>query len=172
MTTFRATLDYGEAGEAAISRWLRRRGCTVLPVYEKLIDNGKGPRLYLPHSTLIAPDLFVFGSQNVLWVESKHKTAFSWHRLTNRWVTGIDVRHYEHYLRVESETPWHVWLMFLHEGGQAKDSPPNSPTGLFGNALSKLAKCENHRHKNWGTMGMVYWAVDSLVNLAPLTELI
>lgn len=167
---FKAALQYGSAGESAIAQWLRRRGLTVLPAYEKIINSGKGPRLFLPEGLLIAPDLLVFDARRVLWVEAKHKTAFSWHRLTQRWVTGIDLHHYEHYLRVDQESPWPVWLMFLHEGGQAKDSPPNSPSGLFANSIRVLAECENHRHDAWGNGGMVYWAHDKLILLAPLAE--
>ncbi len=103
-----------------------------------------------------------------MWVEAKHKTAFSWHRLTERWVTGIDLRHYEHYLRVAMKTPWPVWLLFLHEGGQAKDSPAESPAGLFGNELLFLSAHENHRSDKWGRSGMVYWAEASLKKLAGL----
>ena len=157
---------FGIAGESQIARWLRGRGFSVLPVYEKLVDEGKGPQLYLPEGSVIAPDLFIFNKENILWVEAKHKTAFTWHRLTQRWVTGIDLRHYEDYCRVNDETPWDVWLLFLHEGGQAKDSPPNSPAGLFGNALNYLRHHENHRHKNWGRTGMVYWARENLKLLA------
>jgi len=169
--SFSASLDYGKAGESAIARWLRGRGLSVLPVYEKIVHEGKGPQLFTPDKPLIAPDLFVFGKGNAYWMEAKHKTAFSWHRITGRWVTGIDLRHYADYCEIDDSTPWPVWLLFLHEGGQAKDSPPNSPAGLFGETLSKLRLCENHRHENWGTSGMVYWARESLRHLAPLAEL-
>lgn len=173
--TFAQQLNYGKAAESAIARWFRNRGWAVMPVYEKIIDEGKGPQVFLPQGGLIAPDLLVFrcqkGDDQTHWIEAKHKTAFSWHRLTGRWVTGIDLRHYEDYCRVDDMTPWPVWLLFLHEGGQAKDSPPNSPAGLFGNKLAVLRKCENHRHANWGHSGMVYWALESLIKLADLSEI-
>lgn len=147
-----------------------------MPVYEKLIDEGKGPQVLLPKRELIAPDLLVFrgqrGSEQAYWIEAKHKTAFSWHRLTGRWVTGIDLRHYEDYCCIDDMTPWPVWLLFLHQGGQAKDSPPNSPSGLHGNRLSVLRGCENHRHDNWGRTGMVYWALESLIALAELGDVV
>jgi len=168
--SFRESYTYGVAGESAIAQWLRRRGFCVLPVYEKIVSEGKGPQLYLPEGSLIVPDLFTFKADKVLWIEAKHKTAFSWHRITERWVTGIDLRHYADYQEVDKVTPWPVWLLFLHEGGQAKDSPADSPAGLFGNELAKLTKCENHRHENWGKSGMVYWAIASLVKLAELKE--
>lgn len=169
--TFAEQYRYGAAAESVIAVWLRSRGFAVLPVYEKIIDDGKGPHLFMPDGALIAPDLFAFKGEQALWIEAKHKTAFSWHRITSRWVTGIDLRHYEHYCQVDERTPWPVWLLFLHDGGQAKDSPPASPAGLFGNKLAVLRECENHRHDNWGRSGMVYWAVESLRLLATLEAL-
>jgi len=74
------------------------------------------------------------------------------------------VHHYEQYQQIDALTEWPVWLLFLHKGGQAKDSPP-SPAGLYGGELSRLAGCENHRHENHGKSGMVYWAENSLTKL-------
>lgn len=167
---FDTQLRYGQAGESAIALWLRKRGFAVMPVYEKILDTGKGPQLFMPEIKLIAPDMLAYKGGNALWIEAKHKTAFSWHRRTNRWVTGIDLRHYEDYCAVGELSPWPVWLLFLHRGGQAKDSPAGSPAGLFGNTLKNLRCCENHRHDNWGRSGMVYWAKDNLRLLATLDE--
>lgn len=168
--TFSEQLQYGQAGESAIAMWLRKNGATVLPVYEKIINTGKGPQLFTPTTKLVAPDMLVYGFGETMWIEAKHKTAFSMHRISGRWVTGIDIRHYEDYCKVHDESPWPVWLLFLHRGGQAKDSPANSPSGLFGNNLGYLRKNENHRHDNWGRSGMVYWAIDKLRLLATLEQ--
>lgn len=171
--SFDAYLSFGQIGESLISRWLRGRGNWVLPVYEKEINNGKGPRLFLPENAeLIAPDLFVFSGGAARWIEAKHKGAFTWHRITERWVTGIDLRHYFDYLRVNAESPWPVWLLFLQQNGQAKDSPLNCPTGLYGGSLTYLSENENHRHDNWGRSGMVYWAERTLTKLAELDEIV
>ena len=170
-SSFEEKYTFGLAGECRIAQWLRSKGNGVLPVYEKIVDSGKGPRLFLPDKELIVPDLFVFNRQRSLWIEAKHKTAFTWHRKTNKWVTGIDLRHYHDYLEIMEDTPWKVWLLFLQEGGQAKDSPPNSPAGLFGNDLAFLSKHESHQHENGGTDGMVYWANQALIRLAPLDAL-
>lgn len=168
---FQSQLAAGQAGETAISRWLRQRGYYVMPVYEKEYQTGKGPRLFCPSRTLIAPDMFAFkGNDKAYWIEAKHKTAFSWHRVSGRWVTGIDLRHYEDYCHVDDNTPWPVWLMFLHRGGKAKDSPDQSPAGLFGNRLSTLRKRENHRSSKWGATGMVYWSIEVLHLLAPISD--
>lgn len=167
---FAKQLDWGQAGESAIARWLRKRGNTVLPVYEKIIDNGKGPRLFMPDRVLIAPDLLVLRTQDAYWVEAKRKRAFTWHRITRQWVTGIDLHHYRDYCQVDECSPFPVWLLFLQEDGQAKDSPGNSPTGLFGNRLSILKRCVHHTHSNWGSSGMVYWDVSALRFLATLKD--
>lgn len=167
--SFEEKLSFGQTGESLIARWLRRQGSTVLPVYEKIINTGKGPQVFLPSGSLIAPDLLMWNGDDVAWVEAKHKSAFSWHRNTERWVTGIDLRHYKDYCRIDDETPWRVWLMFLHRGGTAKDSPP-SHAGLFAADLRFLRENENHRSMNWGRSGMVYWAEDKLDKICELDD--
>ncbi len=169
-STFKETLRVGKIGESKIAQYFMGKGYNVLPVYELEIDSGKGPQLYTPGKQLIAPDMLVFKMEKCFWIEAKHKTAFTWHRNTQRWTTGIDLNHYGHYCLVDDCTPWPVWLMFLHKGGQAKDSPANSPAGLFGNSLEFLRSHENHRSPNWGKSGMVYWSKDSLKFIAPIEQ--
>ena len=168
---FSQALAFGQMGESLIARWFRERGYNILPVYETELNTGKGPRVFAAQCEIVAPDLFAFSPERVFWIEAKHKTAFSWHRLTGKWVTGIDLRHYEDYLRLNQISPWPIWLMFLQRGGQAKDSSSGSPSGLFGGELGYLSQHENHRHTNWGKNGMVYWAYDILTFFAPLHEL-
>lgn len=122
---------------------------------------------------LIVPDMLVFKTNKVLWVEAKRKSAFSWHRQTGRWTTGIDLVHYDDYLKVAIRSPWPVWLMFLQCDGRAKDTPPDkeSPTGLYCGTLRWLRANENHRSGKWGKGGMVYWADTTLTKLAELEEL-
>jgi len=169
---FAETLEHGQAGETFIACWLKKHGYSILPIYEKIFDTGKGPQIYTPTCELIAPDLLVYRGDKVLWVEAKRKTAFSWHRATECWVTGIDLRHYHDYCTVADSAPWPVWLLFLHEGGQAKDSPASSPAGLFGNTLDYLRQHENHRHESGGHAGMVYWSIDHLRLMAELADVI
>lgn len=171
---FKARLSFGKIGEGLIANWFKRKGYIALPIYEKQIDEGKGPQLFTSNRNLIAPDLLMFNfdkdGEKVFWIEAKHKSAFTWHRITQRWTTGIDLKHYQDYLEVDKLTPWPVWLIFLHEKGIAKDSPDGCPTGLFGRELSYLNEHENHRHGNWGKGGMVYWAHETLLKLATLVE--
>lgn len=183
MGAFRQQLAFGKIAESQIASWLRSRGNTVLPVYEVEMDTGKGPQLFLPDEELIAPDLFVFkfsydDGQEAWWTEAKHKSVFSWHRITGRWTTGVDLRHYHDYLRVDELTPWPVWLLFLHSKDRCdrRNEPWPCPTGLFGRPLEYLREHENHRSQprnngtGWGRTGMVYWAYDDLMLLATLDD--
>lgn len=168
--TFQQSLQVGFIGESVIASWLRSRGFFVMPVYE-VEQSRKGPRLFAPHKRLIAPDMLVFTADKTIWIEAKNKNAFSWHRKTSQWVTGIDIHHYNDYCEIDDSTPFPVWLMFLQQGGHAKDSPEHSPSGLFGNKLSYLRKHENHRFEGIGNGGMVYWSIEYLRLLAHLSEL-
>lgn len=171
---FQQRLVVGQLGESAIARWLKRNGYNIMPVYEKEVSQGKGPQVFMADGRqLVAPDLFAFKageSGSALWIEAKHKSVFSWHRITERWVTGIDLRHYSDYLRVADSSPWRVILMFLHREARTNEWPYNCPSGLFGNDLKVLRTTENHRHANWGKSGMVYWAETSLKKFATVEE--
>jgi hypothetical protein len=172
VSDFATNLKTGQLGESLIARWCMSRGNSLIPVYEKEIDTGKGPRFFSPEGQFVAPDMFLLPA--MMFVEAKHKTVFSWHRITERWCTGIDLNHYEGYQRVQAISGRPVWLLFLHRSPtpDARDiaagCPDVCPTGLFGEDLRFLTENENHRHTNWGRHGMVYWAVEKLKRLAPL----
>lgn len=167
---FDEKLVFGQIGENYIARWLKERGNGVLPIYEKEIDNGKGPRYFIKNKEIIAPDFLAIGINGTCWIEAKHKTFFSWHRITKRWVTGIDLKHYDNYLEIMQITPFPVWLLFLH----IKPNSPEGicPTGLYGGSLTRLHQSENHRSNKWGSSGMVYWAENILTKLATLEEVL
>lgn len=162
MSNFAESLAKGKTGESDIAKWLISRGASILPVYEIAENQYKGPAVYsVDNMNIIAPDMMVFNGGKITFVEAKHKTAFSWHRITQQWVTGIDLKHYFEYQKIQEKLSIPVWLMFLHDGGTAKDSE-KSPSGLFGNSLDYLINHENHRHNNHGNSGMVYWSINSL----------
>ena len=166
----------GKVGEGKVARWLIGKGYTVLPVYEKELHTGKGPVVYSLLGCFIAPDMLVYCGDNIKWVEAKTKSSFTWHRHSRTWVTGIDMRHYQDYLKLVVSSPWPIWLLFLHlDPRGAKDTPlehlGKSPVGLFGNDLSVLSCCEHHRHRNWGSEGMVYWDCRVLRQLARVEHL-
>lgn len=173
--SFAQQFNKGQMGESLIAAWFKARGNSVLPVYEVQIDRGKGPQFYAADGNFVAPDMLVFPS--MIWAEAKHKTVFTWYRLTQEWCTGIDLHHYQQYQEVERISHRPVWLMFLHcqdrpsDGDLALGCPPQCPSGLFGAALDTLKRCENHRSANWGRDGMVYWTPDVFKHFASLAEL-
>jgi hypothetical protein len=174
---FKEAYQFGLIGESAIATWLRSRENHVLPVYEIENDN-KGPRLYAPDRALIATDMFVFSraGRACLWVEAKTKTGFSPLRRQNRdgkndvWQTGIDKKHFKDYCAISEESGWPVWLLFLQNGGQVKDSPSESPSGLYGNDISILKENIDHEHPNPPPRykPMVYWNIYDLRRLATI----
>jgi hypothetical protein len=171
MSNFHRQLQVGKVGESQIAHWFMSRGYAVLPVYEKETGDYKGPVLYTAgNEQRVAPDMLVFKKDRTLWIEAKHKSAFTWHRITNRWVTGIDSHHFNDYLAIAKLSEIPVWILFLHRVGVAKDTPEGkvSPVGLFGGEIEFLKENINHEHDNWGKHGMVYWAHDVLKKIAPL----
>lgn len=175
--TFSDRLATGKVAEGLIANWLRFvRGCTLMPVYEIEKSHGKGPQIFTPTEEIISPDIFVCSRDGLLWIEAKHKTVFSWHRLTSRWVTGIDLHHYGQYQKVQDHFGWDVWLLFLHrestpaEKDLIHNCPRECPVGLFGQSLDHLTANENHQDLRHGKTGMVYWAHNTLKVLASLEE--
>ena len=172
MGSFDKTLAFGQLGESHISKWLQGRGHAVFPAYQIEHQTGKGPQLFTADGDLVLPDLLAFRNGTAQWFEAKHKTCFTWHRITGRWVTGIDLRHYREYQEVAERTSLPVWLMFYHPKSKPSENdlsfgcPDTCPTGLFGNEISILVTCENHRSDRYGRSGMVYWAHGSLRKVA------
>jgi len=175
MGSFAEKLSAGLVVESEIARWLRRRGNAILPVYETE-QEYKGPRFFVPSDViaggeLVAPDMLAFREGKAFWVEAKGKSAFTWHRNSQRWTTGIDLHHYEHYLRVRSATGIPLFLFFLHrEGNAAKDSPLGCPSGLYMGEIVELSRRINHSHQNHGKNGMVYWWEKKLRKMAAIED--
>ena len=170
---FKEALEEGHRGESLIQDYfIRARGCAVLPIHNEENIDFKGPRFFTPDGELVAPDLLVFGKQGVIWVEAKHKSVFSWHRISGKWVPGVDLHHYEHYQEIAEKYPFPVWILFLHKYDYCdeRDEPWPCPTGLFGQDIGHLRKNENHRHGNHGRSGMVYWGVDTFKKIATVDD--
>lgn len=167
--TFAQRLAVGQLGESAVANYYKRQGWDVLPVYETSLDEFKGPRLFTASRNLIAPDLLVMRPDRFAWIEVKQKTSFTWHRITQRWTTGINKRHYEDYLVISERYP-NLYLLFLHTTSYDKTHPQTPcPTGLFGGRIDRLKTCVNHQSDKWDK-GMVYWAVQSLTPIATLDD--
>ena len=175
VVSFDEHLREGLLGEGLITRWLNGRGWDVLPAYEIETQTGKGPRLFSAKlGKLIAPDLLVFKDSSFYWVEAKTKSAFTWHRITETFQTGIDRRHWLDYLAVGETTGLPVWLLFLHRpGSSAKDTPAGmeSPSGLYGQVIDILKETIDHEHANHGPSGMVYWQENTLKKICEYEQM-
>lgn len=184
--TFERLLTWGKVGETVIARWLRRRGFTILPVYDVPLDTNKSPRLYTAYKSgydeLIAPDMLTMKGPRIQWVEAKRKTCFTWRERppnAHKWQTGIDLRHYEHYLQVRQHTGLPLWVMFLHvsstpsESDLSRGCDPSCPVGLFGHEIYYLEKHFAHKdsfNRDGRRYPMVYWNYEVLKPLATLAE--
>lgn len=170
---FQKNLDFGKTGESIIANYLKNRGWAILPVYEKIIDEGKGPQIFVVDRDFIAPDMLAFTQEDIYFVEAKHKSVFSWYRKTQKWVTGMDIKHYKDYLEVDRRFPFPVWLFFLHTERfcNKRDEPYPCNTGLYAERLSVLKNKESHTSDKWGNSGMVYWAEENLKKLCELDKL-
>lgn len=170
---FKERLDTGKVGESKIASWFMKKGYSVLPVYEKENNDFKGPVIFSADGNKVAPDMIIFNKEKTLWIEAKHKTAFAWHRISQKWTTGIDRYHFNEYLSIARNTNIPIWILFLHKNGVAKDTPSGkvSPTGLYGGEILELEGKINHTHQNWGKQGMVYWSESDLRLIAPLEQL-
>lgn len=170
--SFEENLSVGKVSEGKIACWFRYRyGYSVVPIYEIAEGQYKGPQFFTPEREIVAPDMLVISpTQKARWIESKQKTVFSWHRITQKWVTGIDLKYYSEYIGCACASPWPVWLLFYHTQSETEEGDGRSPTGLYGNDILKLTETENHRSPLWGKGGMVYWSVESLILLATCEE--
>ena len=162
--SFEQSLSFGKVAESAISKWLQARGNYVLPVYEIEKSEYAGPALFINEKPCVAPDMLcIKPDSEICFIESKNKEAFTWHRKTQRWTTGIDLKHYEDYIFLSQKTKIPIYLFFNHRGGAAKDSD-KSESGLFFNDLAFLKDNENHRckPKDHCNSGMVFWSKENL----------
>lgn len=174
-SNFEKSLKHGQAGESAIANWLKSKGFNILPVYDKIIDTGKGPQIFTASNTkIVAPDLLCFSKDTTVWIEAKRKSGFAWYRKTKQWVTGIDLVHYLDYLKLLEISSYEVVLCFIQEGKSTKDdkyAKVSHPSGLYCRYLKDLKNCENHRSDKYGKGGMVYWAESDLLKKAELKDL-
>jgi len=175
--SFQQKLTEGQAGESLIARYLRRRGWKILPVYEKELDTGKGPRIFLsddcPEGELIFPDLLGKKDSQVRFYEAKSKSTATFYRKKMRWQTGIDKNQYENYKRVQDSMGWPVWLLFLQFDGADNNAPagaPPCPSGLFYCPLDQPYSDEGFYWRNGKQYPMIYWAISDLRRIATLAE--
>lgn len=181
--SFNDNYAFGRIAEGLIARWLMREGWSLLPAYEIEIPSGKGPRLFAVGEELVAPDILAMKRARkkfiFQWHEAKHKTRFTWrYSDAKKWQTGIDLRHYLDYIKVQEQTV-DVRILFLHSSAIPSQfdlehgAPSSCPTGLYGQSLRYLMEHEHHRDRydKYGReYPMVYWNEDDLIRLATLQE--
>jgi hypothetical protein len=78
----------------------------------------------------------------------KRHAGTSFHRATQREVTGIEERAWRDYAAVAEEAGLPLWIVFAHEEG---------PPGFIGGELRFLRQRISHRHS-----GMIFWPVGAL----------
>ncbi len=176
-STFSENLTFGQIAESKIVKWITRKDVDVLPVYDIKAVGLKGPRLLTKAGGVVIPDLLAIApDKSFSWIETKHKTCFSWHRISESWVTGIDFHHYREYQRIRDRTGVPVYLLFLHPTSQPSESdlrhgcPIACPTGLFSGEIDTLKTTFNHVSANHGRHGMIYWSHDNLDLVATIEE--
>lgn len=176
---FHRQLARGLMKESLIVRFLRNRGWAILPPYEKEVDDGKGPRLFLPFglddTELIAPDIQAFRDRQVRWFEVKDKSTGTYFRKNRRWQTGIDRRCYQDYVKVQKITKWPVWLLFLQGEATITNAPAGvkpCPTGLFGCPITQPYSDDGWYTRKGRRYDMVYWGIEDLRLLATLQEVL
>jgi hypothetical protein len=167
MNQFDANLETGQRTENLVANWLRSRGSTTIQICDSplFIDEKgakRGPKVLDQAGFFTAPDIMTWKDGECMWVETKHKTVFTWWRIGKRWQTGIDAHHYEDYREVKRLTGQRVFITFLHVSSTpasydtAHDCPPECPTGLF---VAEIFRLENtvRIDPRWGRHGMAYW---------------
>jgi hypothetical protein len=106
----------GRSGEKIVARLLQRRGWFVVPSYDYSGEDGdKAPIMQGTTQSFVIPDLDVAQAGRRIWVEVKTKACANLHRKTKTYEHGIDLRHYQHYCRVQEETATPVWLFVFEE---------------------------------------------------------
>lgn len=117
-TNFKNSLLYkkGHRGELIIKQILQEKGYFIIPSYDYSgNENNKAPKLYGLDKEYVMPDLDICKSGNRVWAEVKTKASANYTYLTKQYEHGIPLRHYEHYLKVQTITGSIVWLYIYEE---------------------------------------------------------
>ncbi len=164
---FQRNLLFGQKWESAVSEWLQENQNFVFNAYEYTpIEDGvrKAPKLHISPSSesLIAPDLQVAKDGFTHWVEVKSKSncayPFSkrgnWHYRT----TGIDIKHWDSYWKVQEVGGIEVVIFFVHEDTRE----------IRAASLDRLNNsCRQYIHN---PSNKVYWCYDDLALIAEIDE--
>lgn len=157
-TDFNRRLIWARECEVAIGDFLRARNWWAIPSYD-FSDKGddKAPKMLAPRGRfdLVLPDLQCFRDGKQRWFEIKRKTRSDHYRIGGYAVTGMSLRLFEHYRRIEKETKSDVVIVFVHEteGEVRGDTLSN---------LEKLAKSHRYDGDAMGRAGMIFWRYEQI----------
>ena len=108
---FDAMLEHSRQAEESVSRWLKTRGCGVIPSYDyNGKDKEKSPRLSMLKDRYVIPDLDVAKEGQRYWIEVKRYTHRPLNKRYGIYVHGIPERLYRDYLEVQRITGTPVYL--------------------------------------------------------------
>lgn len=107
----RPEFKLGNNGERFVAEFLQEKGYYVIPSYDYSgEDNNKAPKMQGKKTAYVIPDLDICRAGLRRWVEVKTKTEATEFKKTGELQHGIDVRHFESYLRVQDESGNEVYL--------------------------------------------------------------
>jgi len=165
--TFRERLSEARAVEKKVAEYFQGLGHRVLPVYDYSgLSDGKAPKLQSSKSSesLVTPDLLLAKEGICAWIEVKMKGRADYTRMTDQLETGISLRLWDHYLRVQECTGIEVWLLFIHKAEKK----------VVGECISVLKKMRPRfytGHK-MGPSGMVFFPFDRLQDVCTYEEMV
>jgi len=107
---FEKLLKFGQEGEHEVAKYLIEKGVSVLPLYQ--FNAEEAPYIVNMNNKLISPDLICFNKVS-FFVEVKTKNQ--WVEFKGSLETGLDKRHYLHYLEISKTTNLQVYLFFNHK---------------------------------------------------------
>lgn len=159
MTDFEEALSRSREREKAFARWLGR-WAYVLPVYDfSGHGESKAPKLSGAREGLVCPDFLVSHDGLTVWVELKHKRS-SWSGLGYP-ETGMSLRLWDQYRRVQDATGISVYVVFAHV---AEDKITWDPIHTLESLPSKrIYKGDRFAH-------MVFWRLEELKMIKRYTE--
>lgn len=125
---FNQMLKFGEEGERIAAEKLLSKGVAVSPLYQFSPDSP--PFLLTDIERVILPDLTCWKNGANFFVECKRKKQ--WVSWNGELETGLDLRHFNDYLKVKKITGSSIYIFFIHEDTMKQNS------GIFYNEIEIL----------------------------------
>jgi hypothetical protein len=161
---FARKLARAKVEEQKCAAYLKALGYRVLPTTEFSASGAPKLEAENENESIVMPDLQAFRDGAGAWFECKwkHKADES-RRHAGRLVTGVGLRHYDHYCRIERETRTPVVIVFIHETEQEVRCA----------TLNQLEQAFSHDYHGdkMDRSGMRFWVYERVPLWMPLAEL-